>query len=66
MTGLSLQSQTELKWLSLLPELNAYLSESKDTFFGANHTAFQHQEIIVHFSVVWESTLGETRGEWDS
>lgn len=37
----------------------ACLSERQDAFPRADHTALQDEEVIVHFAVVREATLGD-------
>lgn len=41
-------------------KVRLYLSEGEDTFLSPNHTAFHHDKIIVHFTVVWEASLQES------
>ena len=37
--------------------INLYLSEGNDSLLWSHDTTFDHQEVFVNFSVMWESTL---------
>lgn len=36
-------------------------TQSDDTFLGSNTTSLQHDEVVVDFSVMWETTHGGDR-----
>lgn len=48
-------------WCRVPPWPKPHLAEGEHSLLGSHHTAFQHDEVIGHFTVVDKATLGKSK-----